>query len=116
MSDERTFGKQQHELEANGVFRSVDDRDSFISNLREMYNLAVEFDREYYSYDDADPSDLFENYSPLTLEVLNNIASGVKVDGDVVSSEIDAIIDILDGGDMDDAFGTEGWRHRLGWN
>ena len=27
---------------------------------------------------------------------------------------IDALEDLLDEGDQDDAFGTEGWRHRAG--
>jgi hypothetical protein len=27
-----------------------------------------------------------------------------------------AMIELLDDGDQDDTFGTEGWRHRLGWD
>lgn len=32
----------------------------------------------------------------------------------VLLQHIDALEDLLDEGDEDDAFGTEGWRHRLG--
>lgn len=117
MSDERTFGKLQNELEINGSFRNDADRDSFIHDLRIMYNLVVEFDREYYGDDeDVDPDDLFENYTSLTLEVLDNIENSIPVDGDMVSNEIEFMISILDAGDQDDAFGSNGWRYRLGWD
>jgi len=117
MSEERTFGKLQHELEINGIFRNEDDRNSFIRDLRIIHNLVVEFDREYYGDDeDVDPNDLFENYSPLNLEVLDNIANSTPVDGDMVSEEIEFMISILDAGDQDDAFGSQGWRYHLGWD
>lgn len=29
---------------------------------------------------------------------------------------LDEMEDILDDGDSDDRFGTEGWRHRMGWD
>ncbi len=113
---EREFGKLQNELETNGIFRNEADRDSFITDLRTMHSLVTEFDREYYSDDeDVDPNDLFENYTRLTVEVLDNISKSIPVDGDMVSAEIDFMIDILEAGDQDDAFGTEGWRHHLGW-
>lgn len=117
MSDERIFGKLQHELEINGVISDDYDRNSFISDLRTMHKLVVEFDREYYSDDeDVDPNDLFENYTPLTEQVLDDISKSVKVDGDMVSAEIEFMIDILDAGDRDDAFGTQGWRYNVGWD
>ena len=114
---ERNFGKLQNELEVNGVFSTESDRDSFIRDLRIMHNLVVEFDREYYSDDeDVDPDDLFENYSPLNLEVLDNISNSIPVNGVMVSEEIEFMISILDAGDNDDAFGTQGWRYHLGWD
>lgn len=116
MSDERIFGKLQNELEVNGLISDEYDRDSFVNDLRIMYNMAVEYDREYYGDDLEDPEDLFENYSPLTLKVLDDISKSIKVDGDMVSGEIELIVDMLNSGDMDDAFGSEGWNHRLGWD
>lgn len=117
MSDERIFGKLQHELEVKGIIDNEDERVSFVNDLKTMYELVVEFDREYYSDDDdVDPDDLFENYSPLTLTVLDNILNSIKVDGYMVSGEIEFMIDILNSGDNDDAFGSEGWHHRLGWD
>lgn len=110
---EREFGQHQRELELTGICTDPD----FIFELRTMYNLAVQFDRDYWEDDpDADPNDLFENFTQLTIEVLQNIDNGIKVDGEMVSSEIDFIIDVLEGGDENDAFGTEGWRHQLGWD
>lgn len=29
---------------------------------------------------------------------------------------IGLMMDLLDDGDQDDFFGTEGWRHRMGWD
>ena len=110
---EREFGKQQYELETTGLCTDSD----FISNLKTLYNLAVEFDREYWSDDpEADPEDLFENFTPLTLKVLEDIENGIKVDGEMVSGEIDFILDVLEGGDQNDAFGSSGWRHHVGWD
>jgi hypothetical protein len=114
---EREFGKLQNELEVNGVFSTESDRDSFARDIRTMYNLVVEFDREYYSgHDDADFEDLFENYSPLTPAVLDNISNSIPVNGVMVSDEIEFMISILDAGDNDDAFGSQGWRYHLGWD
>lgn len=114
---ERDFGKLQNELEVHGVFSTDYNRDLFIKNLRIMYNLVVEFDREYYGDDeDLDRTDLFENYTPLTTEVLDNISNSIQVDGAMVSEEIEFMISILDAGDHDDAFGTQGWRYHLGWS
>lgn len=31
-----------------------------------------------------------------------------------VFDRLDAMADLMDGADQDDAFGTEGWRHALG--
>jgi hypothetical protein len=117
MSNERSFGKLQNELEINGEFRNEDDRNSFINDLRIIYNLVVEFDREYYGDDeDVDPEDLFENYASITPEILDDIFSGKVVDGEMVSGEIEFMISILDAGDQDDSFGSQGWRYRLGWD
>jgi hypothetical protein len=35
---------------------------------------------------------------------------------DELRSTITEMIKLLDEGDQDDTFGTEGWRHRLGWD
>jgi hypothetical protein len=35
---------------------------------------------------------------------------------DELRSTIAEMIDLLDEGDQDDMFGTEGWRHLLGWD
>jgi len=50
-----------------------------------------------------------------------NIIRGKNIVGAATSDDvfallqhIDALEDLLDEGDDDDAFGTEGWRHRLG--
>lgn len=36
--------------------------------------------------------------------------------GEEFAAIIDQMISMLDGGDMDDAFGTEGWRHNVGFD
>ncbi len=109
------FGKLQSEIEFNGVIDNDDKRASFHENLSTMVNLVLQYDREYYGEEDIDPSVLFENYSPLTPDVMADIFHAIPVDGDMVSGEIDFIIDYLDSADNDDAFGTEGWRYHLGW-
>lgn len=38
------------------------------------------------------------------------------MDRDTLLETIEEMIDLLDEGDQDDTFGTEGWRHRLGWD
>jgi len=30
--------------------------------------------------------------------------------------DIQKLMDLCDEGDMEDMFGTEGWRHRIGWD
>ncbi|SOK58884.1 hypothetical protein [Yersinia phage fHe-Yen9-03] len=113
---ERQFGEYQHELELNGRIDDIDSRQSFYSNLMIIYNLVVAFDDDYWSDDeDVDPNELFRNYTTLTLEVLQNIKDGISIDGDSASYEINFMFDVLEGGDMNDSFGTEGWRHNLGW-
>jgi hypothetical protein len=112
---ERNFGSLQHEIEINGVFRNVEDRDSFIRDLRTIYDLTVQYDNDYHDYEGAEEEDLFVNYSSLTPEVLDAIAAGTPVDGDMVSGEIEFMIDVLNAGDLDDSFGSQGWRYHLGW-
>lgn len=38
------------------------------------------------------------------------------MDRDQLLETIEEMIGLLDEGDQDDMFGTEGWRHRLGWD
>lgn len=109
------FMLQKAALSSHGVISNSDERESFWSNLCEIYDMVSTYDMDYWGVD-ADPDDLYQNYSPLTKDILNAIKIGTQVDGEMVSSEIDFMIDILEGGDMNDSFGTEGWRHRLGWD
>ncbi|AQW88607.1 hypothetical protein pEaSNUABM50_00080 [Erwinia phage pEa_SNUABM_50] len=114
---ERQFGGYQRELELHGRIDNSDSRESFYSNLMVIYELVVDFDDDYWEDDeDADPNDMFRNYTSLTPEVLEHIRTGIKIDGESASGEIDFMFDMLEGGDMNDSFGTEGWRHRLGWD
>lgn len=112
---ERDFGKHQRELEISGVISSSDDRESFYSNLMEIYEMVISYDDDYYD-EETSEEEYFSNNTSLTPEVLESIKRGIKVDGESASSEINFMFDILEGGDMNDSFGTEGWRHRLGWD
>lgn len=112
---EREFSKHQRTLEIHGRIDNSDDRESFYSNLMEIYDMVVQFDDDYWG-DDAEFDEYFKNFTSLTPEVLQNIKHGVKIDGESASGEIDFMFDMLEGGDMNDSFGTEGWRHRLGWD
>jgi hypothetical protein len=44
----------------------------------------------------------------------NLVGKAEKADVDKLIEHIDALEMLLDEGDDDDIFGTEGWRHRLG--
>jgi hypothetical protein len=44
----------------------------------------------------------------------NLVGQADKADIFKVFEHLDALESLLDEGDEDDAFGTEGWRHRLG--
>lgn len=37
-------------------------------------------------------------------------------DYDRFITTIEVLMEMLDEGDMDDFYGSEGWRHRLGWD
>lgn len=50
---------------------------------------------------------------------IGKIMAGKALDEDDAHEFVDTLSDIeslLDDGDQDDVFGTEGWRHCLGWN
>lgn len=111
---ERDFIKLQSTLAINGFIENSNDRESFSSNLKEIYDLVVQFDDDYWG-DEGEFEDYFKNTTSLTPEVLNNIKAGIKIDGESASGEIDFMFDILEGADNNDSFGTEGWRHHLGW-
>jgi hypothetical protein len=49
-----------------------------------------------------------------TIRGKNIVGAATTDDVFVLLQHIDALEDLLDEGDDDDAFGTEGWRHRLG--
>jgi hypothetical protein len=57
---------------------------------------------------------------PLDMSELNvirgrtSVAMATQEDVAALLSHIKALEALLDEGDEDDAFGTEGWRHRLG--
>lgn len=113
---EMNFGRYAQELEFNGTISDLSDRKSFADDLRTIYDLTVKYDNDYHDYEGAEEEDLFENYSSLTPEVIDDISSGKAVDGDMVLAEIEFMIDVLNAADLDDSFGTEGWRYHLGWN
>jgi len=113
---EMHFGRYQQELEFNGVIADTDSRQSFAKDLRTIYELTVQYDNDYHDYEGAEEEDLFVNYSSLTPEVIDDISSGKVVDGDMVTAEIEFMVDVLNAADLDDSFGTEGWRYNLGWN
>lgn len=73
--------------------------DSFIELLQELISMCKEWDEEYF----IDINDI----------TISNILSGIEVRGIEVSDEIMGLIDVLNEADMDDAFGTEGWEHRV---
>jgi hypothetical protein len=112
---EFNFGRYTRELEFNGVIANPDERAAFSADLRTIYNLTVQYDNDYHDYDGAEEEDLFVNYASITPEILDDIAAGKKVDGEMISGEIDFMYDMLNAGDMDDAFGSQGWRYHLGW-
>lgn len=113
---ERQFSGYQQELKLEGRIDNSESRESFHHNLMTMYELVVDYDDDYLEDDDADPNDMFKNYTALTHEVLEHIRTGIKIDGESASGEIDVMFDMLESGDMNDSFGSEGWRHYLGWD
>lgn len=53
----------------------------------------------------------------LLIEIQTRLTSGGRLSEDEAHMLVDYISDLeglCDGGDQDDYFGTEGWRHRLG--
>lgn len=113
--NERQFGKYQAQLQANGIV-DADVRESFSNIVGEIFKLADDFDFEYWQDQEDYEEELLRNYVKINEDVLANIFNGLQVDGEHISSDIDFLISVLDGGDMDDSFGTEGWRHHFGWD
>lgn len=49
-----------------------------------------------------------------TIRGKNSVGRATPEDVTKLLEHIDELEDLLDDGDEDDAFGTEGWRHRVG--
>lgn len=105
--NEREFGKVQNMLETYGFIADVDDRLKFHEILSRMLKEAMEYDAGYA-----------ESNGVTTECELAYIKDGVAFKEEermIISEKIDVLVDILDEGDYDDAFGSSGWRDIIGW-
>lgn len=110
----RNFIKCVSSLNATGVVDSL-YREKFSHDLSKMLEMAIEYDDEYWDdKEDAEYADYYRHRHPFHDEIISYISDGIKLEFcELFANEIHQLIEILDGGDMDDAFGTEGWMHQV---
>lgn len=108
LSSELDFGKLLRTLDVYNELPASEAR-QFVNTVKEMSELLA----DNWVTDSESPSE-----SKLTKRILEDIEQCTAISPDNSEYIIDVVENMMwdmDIGDMDDAFGTEGWRHRLGW-
>lgn len=104
--DEIEFGKVIGELTSTGHIASTDDIDDFVKTVEKMRRIL-----NAYYWDDNSQDVITEDDVLLTIwESLKSHEVIGKDNAVIITNYIVDLIEDLNEGDYDDAFGSSGWR------
>lgn len=84
--------------------------EEFSSLVGELLDLATTFYEE-----EITEENIYDNIV-LDRAAIHSIAAGKRLDSaEEIASDIEYLISLLDGADMSDFFGSNGWRKHLEW-
>lgn len=110
VSPELNFGRVLHKIERD-LQLPADEALEFANVVDTQTKLLVSY---WYS-----TSEECQSTSEDAVAILDLIRLGEKIeqaDAEFIIDVVENLMWELDIGDEDDAFGTEGWRHILGWD